>query len=70
MNNKTIQFHLENIEKNNRYLSHKKEIENEIASLRAVAFHFPNSAIGAEKTIEANILEEKLRKSELIRMKI
>lgn len=68
LNNQTIDFHLLNIRNNNRYLAHKKDLENEITSLRAVAFLFSDKPLGIEKGIEANLLEQKLREAEFIRL--
>lgn len=68
LNNQTIEFHLLNIRNNNRYLAHKKDLENEITSLRAVAFLFSDKPLGIEKGIEANLLEQKLREAEFIRL--
>lgn len=68
LNNQTIEFHLSNIKQNNRYLAHKKDIENEITSLRAVAFLFSDKPLGIEKGIEANLLEQKLKEAEFIRL--
>ena len=68
LNNQTIEFHLSNIKQNNRYLAHKKDIENEITSLRAVAFLFSDKPLGIEKGIVANLLEQKLKEAEFIRL--
>lgn len=68
LNKQTIDFHLSNIKQNNRYLAHKKDIENEITSLRAVSFLFADKPLGIEKGIEANLLEQKLKEAEFIRL--
>ena len=68
LNNQTIEFHLLNIRNNNRYLAHKKDIENEITSLRAVAFLFSDKPLGIEKGIEANLLEQRLKEAEFVRL--
>jgi hypothetical protein len=68
LNKETIDFHLSNIKQNNRYLAHKKDLENEITSLRAVAFLFSDKPLGIEKGIEANLLEQKLKEAEFVRL--
>ena len=68
LNNQTIEFHLLNIRNNNRYLAHKKDLENEITSLRVVAFLFSDKPLGIEKGIEANLLEQKLKEAEFVRL--
>lgn len=68
MNEQTIRFHLENIEKNNRFLAHKKEIEAEISGLRLLAFCFKGNSLGVEYNLKANSLEKKLKESELKRL--
>lgn len=68
LNKDTIDFHLSNIKQNNRYLAHKKDIENEITSLRAVAFLFSDKPLGIEKGIEANLLEQRLKEAEFVRL--
>ncbi len=70
LNNQTIEFHLSNIKQNNRYLAHKKDIENEITSLRAVAFLFSDKPLGIEKGIEANLLEQRLKEAEFVRLSL
>lgn len=68
LNKETIDFHLSNIKQNNRYLAHKKDIENEITSLRAIAFLFSDKPLGIEKGIEANLLEQRLKEAEFVRL--
>lgn len=68
LNKDTIEFHLLNIRNNNRYLAHKKDLENEITSLRAVSFLFSDKPLGIEKGIEANLLEQRLREAEFVRL--
>jgi len=70
MNQKTIEFHMVNIAKNNRFTSHKKEVEAEISSLRLVAAKFKNSNLGILAENKANEIQALLDKAILKRISI
>ena len=60
MNEKTIRFHLENMEKGNRFPKHRKELQEEIDSLKAVALKFKNTLLGLEADLKAKRIENKM----------
>lgn len=60
MNETTIRFHLENMEKGNRFPKHRKELQEEIDSLKAVALKFKNTPLGLEADLKAKRIESRM----------
>ena len=60
MNEATLNFHLKNIEKNNRFEKHKKDLEEEISSLRLSALNLKGTSVSRLLSNRADIIARKL----------
>jgi len=70
MNEKTIEYHLYHMAKNNRYEAHKKELNVEVSSLRLLSIQFKGSGIETESNLKANLIEKRMREASLRRIQI
>jgi hypothetical protein len=63
MNEKTLEFHLNNIKKHNRFDGHISDVRSEISGLRLLALKHRGTSLAGIATKRANQMEQMLNKA-------